>query len=250
LAIGRTMGWHVVKSTLFDMARTAGGYRVKGRGRGHGVGLCVTGASALGAGGRTPEQILDWYFPGLGIETPYALSIVLPAEDERHRPQLESLVRESIRSLASRARILPPGRIELVVYPTTSSYQRATGRMWWTSGSTSGHVIHLPPLGPLLERRRLADVVRHELAHVLLDQHLRDRPLWVREGAALHFSGEAALMRQAAAAETGCPGDRNLLDAPDLKEMQRLYAASSACFERALAAAGSWQGIGKSGTDR
>ena len=49
MAVGRTLGWQLLKSTLFDVERTATGYRFRGSGRGHGVGLCVR---RIGAAGR------------------------------------------------------------------------------------------------------------------------------------------------------------------------------------------------------
>ena len=65
MAVGRTLGWQVLKSTLFDVERTATGYRFRGRGRGHGVGLCVLGSARTGRV-RTiragdPGALLPWH---------------------------------------------------------------------------------------------------------------------------------------------------------------------------------------------
>ena len=43
VAVGRTLGWQFIKSTAFELRRTAGEYRFTGHGSGHGVGLCVIG---------------------------------------------------------------------------------------------------------------------------------------------------------------------------------------------------------------
>ena len=58
MAIGRIGGWQLVKSTAFDVERTGSGYRFRGRGFGHGVGLCVIGAGrrAARAPRRTPSS--------------------------------------------------------------------------------------------------------------------------------------------------------------------------------------------------
>lgn len=50
LAVDRLLGWQVLKSTLFDVERTGTGYRFRGSGRGHGVGLCVVGSARMAAG--------------------------------------------------------------------------------------------------------------------------------------------------------------------------------------------------------
>ena len=53
MAVGRVAGWQSIKSTAFDVDRTATGYRFKGHGFGHGVGLCVIGAGRRALKGAT-----------------------------------------------------------------------------------------------------------------------------------------------------------------------------------------------------
>ena len=67
VVVGRTLGWQHIKSTTFDVRRTAAGYLFSGRGSGHGVGLCVTGSARLGARGQSASGILARYFPGTTI---------------------------------------------------------------------------------------------------------------------------------------------------------------------------------------
>src|SRR5262249_38589426 len=67
VAIGRTIGWQHIKSTAFDVRRVDSGYRFDGHGSGHGVGLCVIGSARLAARGRTADEILARYFPGLAV---------------------------------------------------------------------------------------------------------------------------------------------------------------------------------------
>ena len=69
MAVGRVAGWQSIKSTAFDIDRTGAGYRFKGRGFGHGVGLCVVGAGRRAGQGATADQILKFYFPGLTVGT-------------------------------------------------------------------------------------------------------------------------------------------------------------------------------------
>ena len=61
--IGRLFGWAAVPSLLFDIHPDTGGYILKGKGQGHGSGLCMAGASAMGKAGYKAEEILNHYFP-------------------------------------------------------------------------------------------------------------------------------------------------------------------------------------------
>ena len=72
VAVGRTLGWQFIKSTNFELHRNEDGYRFKGHGSGHGVGLCVVGSARMAEQGRSVEQILRQYFPGLTIGGPSA----------------------------------------------------------------------------------------------------------------------------------------------------------------------------------
>jgi len=58
------MGSFRFKSTLIDLVEAVpGGYFFKGRGWGHGVGLCQYGAKQLAELGYDHKQILDYYYP-------------------------------------------------------------------------------------------------------------------------------------------------------------------------------------------
>ncbi len=63
LAWGRTLGWHELKSTLFEVNQDERGFVFKGRGLGHGVGLCQWGARNLAEKGYGFREILSFYFP-------------------------------------------------------------------------------------------------------------------------------------------------------------------------------------------
>jgi stage II sporulation protein D len=67
MAVGRTLGWQLIRSTDFDVKRNGAGYRFSGRGFGHGVGLCVIGAARRAASGASRTELLKTYFPGLPV---------------------------------------------------------------------------------------------------------------------------------------------------------------------------------------
>lgn len=54
-------------SSAFDVERTASGFTLRGRGWGHGVGLCQIGAAVMGDSGFDYRAILSHYYPGTDI---------------------------------------------------------------------------------------------------------------------------------------------------------------------------------------
>ena len=68
--VGRTLGWQFIKSTAFELDRRGDRYRFNGHGSGHGVGMCVIGSMRLADAGRSADEILRRYYPGLVIGTP------------------------------------------------------------------------------------------------------------------------------------------------------------------------------------
>jgi stage II sporulation protein D len=63
-ALTRTFGPRSVKSTRFEIRRRGDMFTLEGRGFGHGVGLCQTGAYAHARAGTPLRDILRHYYPG------------------------------------------------------------------------------------------------------------------------------------------------------------------------------------------
>ncbi|HEY7291492.1 MAG TPA: SpoIID/LytB domain-containing protein [Vicinamibacterales bacterium] len=247
--VGRTLGWQFIKSTSFDLQRTSSGFRFSGRGSGHGVGLCVIGSARLGAKGRTPAEILARYFPGLEISSGPVMSapvrtvdtgivISLPAGDEGERDVIRSLAARSSAKLAEQTGVTAPARMVLRFHPTVDSYQRATSQPWFTASATVRDEMHFAPLTVLRDRGVLEETVRHEMAHLMIDPILANRPLWVREGAAAYFAGE-----KSAELRGSCPTDDELRNPVSPGALRTAYARATACFARQLAAGRKWTEI-------
>ena len=66
----KSIGWDVVPSTLFTVKKTKDRYHFKGKGSGHGVGLCQLGARQMALQGKGFEEILHHYYTNVEIE-PY-----------------------------------------------------------------------------------------------------------------------------------------------------------------------------------
>ena len=265
MAVGRVAGFQAIKSTAFELTRTGGGYHFRGRGFGHGVGLCVIGAGRTPARGATADDILKFYYPGLtiGAGSPAVLTttatapparpaspalpastdiaLALPGNEERERATVLSLIRKSRDDIARATGAIPPARLRVTVHPSVDSFGRATGQSWWVSGATDGASIDLLPLSTLKQQGQLERTVRHEVAHALLDGALSKRPLWVREGAAAYFASPSS--SRSAPARVTCPKDVELLRPLSAGAQRDAYARAEACFARAIAEGKRWDQI-------
>lgn len=247
-AVGRTLGWQVLKSTLFSVTPTARGYRFDGRGHGHGVGLCVAGAEQLAARGRSARDILATYFPGSTVDaqgdgvSPARVRVLLPATDEADRAMVEGLVERAVSDLERRLSVRRPADLVVRFHPTVQSYVRAGGPGWWTGGTTRGSRVELTPLSVLRERGLLERTVRHELVHALTYTALQGRPRWVSEGIAALMQHPQAPQGPIPAANAEhvatCPDDAAFDAARSATALADLYERASACVGRAIAAAG------------
>jgi stage II sporulation protein D len=63
LAVGRRLGWETLPSSRFEVERRGPVVTFRGRGFGHGVGLCLAGALARARAGESRDAILRAYFP-------------------------------------------------------------------------------------------------------------------------------------------------------------------------------------------
>ena len=252
-AVGRTLGWQVLKSTLFSVTRTASGYRFTGSGRGHGVGLCVTGAARMAVAGDSSRAILAHYFPGAQIvgagPSPGTIHISVPVGEERERERISSIGAAALREYSAKLGVRPPATVRVVAHPTVDAYTRATGQPWWTAGATRASRIDLIPLASLRQRAILEPTLRHEFAHVMTAGRLEGQPIWVREAVAMdlagdpRFSTESASGRTASTAGGPCPTDAEWRALRSADELQRAYRRAAACYAAQRAA-------GKRGTGR
>lgn len=267
MAVGRVAGWQSIKSTSFDIDRTSTGYRFKGRGFGHGVGLCVIGAGKRALNGANVDEILKFYFPGLAvgnvgaaalttaapvatapppakIAVPAAtdVALALPGAEEGERQVVLSLIRRSRDEVAKQTGALAPARLRVTVHPSVDSFGRATGQPWWVSGATDGTAIDLLPISVLKQQGQLDRTIRHEVTHALLDAALAKRPMWVREGAAAYYANPANATAPKPA-RVPCPSDIELLRPVSAGAQRDAYARAEACFARAIADGRTWDQV-------
>ncbi len=260
--VDRLLGWQVLKSTMFDVRRSATGYVFVGRGSGHGVGLCLVGADRRAAEGSDAQAILAFYFPGLrvgprpssattrpasrGIQ-PVAIRVVLPEADLAQLTTTRELAQRLLDEMATRLGVQPPGSLTLRFHPTPLSNRDATGSPWWVAGTTSGGGIDLLPLAVLRRRGILESTLRHELVHVLTNDALAGRPMWVREGLAAYLAGETASTAGPAGpggtAASSCPADKEFAQGSTPDKLGDAYARAAECVSRQLARGLGWRDL-------
>lgn len=68
LAIRKALSSSHLKSSAFEIEKSPDGFVLRGRGWGHGVGLCQIGAAAMAAQGYNYRQILSHYYVGAEIK--------------------------------------------------------------------------------------------------------------------------------------------------------------------------------------
>ena len=68
IIVGRSLGWNLLKSSRFAVARSGSNYIFRGSGFGHGLGLCQEGAHVMAMRGASYQKILEKYFPGTAMQ--------------------------------------------------------------------------------------------------------------------------------------------------------------------------------------
>jgi hypothetical protein len=198
--------------------------------------------------------------PAPGGDAASDIRLSLPVEDEGERAWLMALLRKARDEMARAAGIHAPAVLTVTVHPSVEAFGRATGQPWWVGGATRGQNIALLPPRLLRQRGDAVRTIRHEVAHALFDDRLSGRPLWVREGLAIHFStaeGSAPMSGAAASARAGsppgaaavrsarppCPTDREISQAVSAGAQREAYARAERCVADALARGTTWQAL-------
>jgi hypothetical protein len=166
------------------------------------------------------------------------LNIVLDGS-ESDRQTVSALALRARAELARRLAVSVPVSLVIRVHPSTSAFERATGQPWFALGAIQGSELHLLPLPLLRDRGLLERTLRHQLVHTMTDAQLADRPAWVREGAAVHFSED----KTGPAMKGPCPLDADLQQPISVGALSDALARARACFERQLDAGRPWRDV-------
>jgi stage II sporulation protein D len=197
-AIGRSFGWNRVRSELYEVENTATSVIFKGRGAGHGVGLCQAGAEEMAREGQSYRQILEFYYPGTKLgtaatgwdwQTRESESFELKSTQPEQDAELLAVAQKTLDALHAELGWTLDAKAQLRVYPTLEAYRNTTGQPGWIAAYTRGHIMSLQPLATLKEKGILESTLRHELIHLLVELHAHaGTPLWFREGLVLYLA--------------------------------------------------------------
>jgi stage II sporulation protein D (peptidoglycan lytic transglycosylase) len=190
-AVDRQRGWNQVRSDWYTTTVSGGVVEIRGKGYGHGAGLCQAGAYEMATEGKTGTEILDFYFPGTvaGI-TPAGKGwqkisaagwSLLTVEPDG------TLLTEGNAAWAKAQSLfagVPYGKGPSVQeLPTVELFRQTTGEPGWTLASTRGNTVFLQPASVLQNNGGTGPVLLHEFLHVLVERQAGgNAPLWLREG--------------------------------------------------------------------
>jgi len=263
LIVGRALGWQLLKSSRFEVARHGTNFVFRGSGFGHGLGLCQEGAHVMARRGASYRQVLGHYFPGTQVEAERGIvrsswsrnsAEVLPLPSTRRlslssehfrasypaqieRGEVEAVLRglEAVREdlarrlAAASLRPAEPSVVEVIIHNRTPDFVAATGQPWWVAAVTRGRRIELQPLSTLRRRSVLTTTLRHEYTHLVIEALGGGRtPRWLAEGLAVHVAGEGAMLArfEPAAQLTRDELEQRLARPGSPQEMRALYAAA------------------------
>jgi stage II sporulation protein D len=201
LAVGRALGWNRIRSNWFEVAAEGDGFLFHGRGSGHGVGLCQTGAAEMAREGRGYREILAQYFPGATIadvttgaawQTLSGQGFTLESSEATDAAYIPALAR-ALAAAQSRSGLTPRAAIAVRSYRSTPAFRDATLAPGWVAAFTEGDQIALQPFRILAARKLLEGTLLHEFLHTLVEeQATAHTPLWLREGLVEAWSGVAS----------------------------------------------------------
>jgi SpoIID/LytB domain protein len=274
------MGARQFRSTAFEVDRVGTGLQFRGTGYGHGVGMCVIGASRRARRGESATAILAKYYPGLDVvsldavdgrsrntatnpappnpattnpnentnpatrnatvTSPFVLRV--PPSSTTSAGELEKAATAAYASL-SKTLGVSVAPVTISLHETLDGFRTATGRPWWVSAVTAGQAIDLVPAALLAQRDGMERTLRGAMAELLMTPALGDRPAWVRIGAARYYSRATPLAPPRARVQ--CPADAELLSAVSAVNQREAEARAEACFARALAERKDWRAVGR-----
>lgn len=202
LAVGRTLGWDKLRSDLYEEEDRGDGILFRGRGQGHGVGLCQSGAESMGEQGHRYREILAYYYPGTAVginaqglswEKLPGESLDLVSTDRNDAAVLLPAAERALHFAMERTGLQIRTRPQLKVYPTMAIYRDSTGEPGWVAASTLGNTIRLQPVSTLQRTQSLDSTLRHEFLHMLIEGNAKpDTPLWFREGLVVYLAGDSS----------------------------------------------------------
>lgn len=241
LALGRALGWNLVRSDLYQLELRDGALVFDGRGHGHGVGLCQTGASEMATEGKDARAILRFYFPGTHVGINFndqgwqevAIDPLRVRSAQPIPPSQQSALQQAWLTAAYLLPITKQLRPTVIFSPSSELFRQNTEQPGWNLASTSGNTTVLQPLAVLAKNgSSLQPLLLHEFLHMRVEAEAGDRaPLWLREGLVEALAGGASSSSPGLSLEAIETGLREPLTHA---EAQKAHSAAAATVSRLL----------------
>jgi SpoIID/LytB domain protein len=129
------------------------------------------------------------------------------------------------------------------VHESLESFRLATGRPWWVSSVSAGTSIDLVPAALLAQREGFEVALRVAVAELLVADALKDRPAWVRAGAARYFGRNRSATPPRFSGRERCPADAELTLAISAPAQRDAETRAEACFAREYARTNDWRAV-------
>jgi stage II sporulation protein D len=232
-AVGRTLGWNTLKSDWYDLSAQGDHFIFRGRGVGHGVGLCQTGAVEAAREGKMYRDILAFYYPGAMIgrsaqgipwehvqTEAFELRVVNATDRTVARTAAHSALEWAIAASGLSLHSLPL----IEVYPTVAMFRDATGEPGWVAASTRHQRMRVQ--SPSVLHEKFESVLRHEFLHMLVEDNAApNTPLWFREGLVVYLGGDPPPAKEVTM--TGTQIDEAITSRRSEAEMREAYAEAA-----------------------
>ncbi len=159
IIVGRALGWHLLKSSRFEIARVRSNYAFRGSGFGHGLGLCQEGAHVMARRGSSYQTILAKYFPRTHVGQA-SVCRNPPCDTSRQQTKVRRTSLQNFAQHSEGRRTLTSEHFRLG-FPTAVNEQDAEGvlRILETSRadlirrvSAAGVTVHFPALNLFINR--------------------------------------------------------------------------------------------------
>jgi len=233
-AVGRSFGWSKLKSDWYQIAQQGDEVVFTGKGVGHGVGLCQTGAEQMAKQGKSYRDILGFYYAGASLgnsaqgiawSTTQTQAFDVRVVNAADAATVQDRVRAALAWAEKQSGLALAAHPVIQVYPSVAMFRDSTGEPGWVAASTRGNRIRLQPPGVLGER--FAKVLQHELLHLIVEGHARaGTPLWFREGLVILLAGDEE--PPARTRMSGPEIDRVIAARTSQDQVQQAYGAAAA----------------------
>jgi SpoIID/LytB domain protein len=209
-------------------------------------GVPVAGADVASRGNAVPPS---------SVSAPVAVAAPVPVSTNTgpitvRVPEASPLSEGDLQRMATRAfdtlaaslgTSVAGGVVQL--HGSMESFRAATQQPWWMSSVVHGTTVVLAPAAVLAQRTGVEQALRSAVAELFVWSALRDRPAWIRVGAARYFGRERTPTRPSSIARVRCPADAELLASTSAAAFRDAEARAEACFAAGYAKLKDWRAV-------